>query len=355
MADLAEITEDFRTDDENGSKHEDETESPRQNATKRKRTRSRRNSRGSQSDPQTGRVLEESQEEDEGGGRSAQPQADDQKQGMSSIEQEHQAKFYEDYRKVAQEFDKEFLKKYEEDLNTTLIFAGLFSAVTSAFIIQVATQLQPDPGDETAALLRIIIYKMDNTTFGNDVPTLPQWTGPPRTIVHVQAILFASLAASLFSAFLAMLGKQWLNRYESTDMRGSAIERSQSRQRKLDGINSWYFNYVMESLPLMLQAALLLLGCALSRYLWDIDITIASVVLGITSIGVILYVFIIIAGVATKSCPYQTPGSQFLLYLGRTLHSGIALAFRTTFRHTIEAIERSAHWYCEWGIPLRDT
>ena len=136
---------------------------------------------------------------------------------------------------------------------------------------------------------------MDNTTFGDTIPTIPQpWTGPPRTIVQVQAILFASLAASLFSAFLAMLGKQWLNRYASVDMRGSAIERSQNRQRKLNGIDSWYFDHVMESLPLMLQAALLLLGCALSRYLWEINTTVASVVLGVTSIGVLLYLFIII-------------------------------------------------------------
>ena len=106
----------------------------------------------------------------------------------------------------------------------------MFSAVASAFIIQVDSQLQPDPGDETAALLRILIYKIDNTTFGDEVPSLPQWTGPPRAVVYVQAILFSSLAASLLSALLAMLGKQWLNRYASSDLRGSAIERSQNRQ-----------------------------------------------------------------------------------------------------------------------------
>jgi hypothetical protein len=120
--------------------------------------------------------------------------------------------------------------------------AGLFSAVASAFIIQVDSQLRPDPNDETAALLRVLIHKIDNTTFGNDVPTLPRWTGPPPALVQVQVILFASLAASLFSAFLAMLGKQWLNRYASSDMRGSGIERSQNRQRKLDGIVSWRFD-----------------------------------------------------------------------------------------------------------------
>ena len=109
-----------------------------------------------------------------------------------------------------------------------------------------------------------------------------------------------------------MLGKQWLNRYDSTDMRGTAVERSKSRQGKLDGIVAWYFNNVMESLPLMLQAALLLFGCALCRYLWEINTTIASVVLGVTSFGVLFYLFIVIAGTASESCPYQTPSSHIL-------------------------------------------
>ena len=191
----------------------------------------------------------------------------------------------------------------------------MFSAVTSAFIVDIDPQLKPDSGDETASLLRLLIYKLDNTTFGNDVPVPPQWTGPPRTMVQVQAILFASLAISLFSAFLAMLGKQWLYRYRSIDMRGSAIERSRNRQQKLSGIVVWYFDYVMESFPLMLQAALLLLGCALSLYLWGIDITVASVILGFTSFSVLLYLLITIAGTASESCPYQTPGTIALRYI----------------------------------------
>ena len=193
--------------------------------------------------------------------------------------------------------------------------AGLFSAVTSAFIIEVDPQLQPNSNDDTAALLRVLIYKIDNTSFGNDVPTIPQWAGPPHAIVQVQAILFASLTASLFSAFLAMLGKQWLNRYDSTEMRGTAIERSQNRQRKLNGIVTWYFRYVMESLPLMLQAALLLLDCALSRYLWEVNAIVASVVIGVTSFGVICYLFICVAGASFESCPYQTPGASAFRFI----------------------------------------
>ena len=62
----------------------------------------------------------------------------------------------------------------------------------------------------------------------------------------------------------------------------------------------------------MLQAALLLLGCALSRYLWEINIVIASVVIGVTSVGVLFYLLIVVAGTVSKNCPYQTPAADFL-------------------------------------------
>ena len=190
--------------------------------------------------------------------------------------------------------------------------AGFFAIVISAFIISIQPQLQPDTGNETAALLRVLLYTIDNTTFAGNTPTIPQWTGPPQSIVHVQAILYCALSVTLLSAFLAMLAKQWLNRYASMDLRGTAMGRGQDRQRKLDGIVAWYFDHVLESLPLMLQIALLLLGYALSRYLWDINVTVASVVLGVTAFGVISYLFIVVAGTASESCPYPTPGACVL-------------------------------------------
>ena len=43
---------------------------------------------------------------------------------MLPAQEDYKARFYEDYRKVAEEYDEEFLKKYDEDLNTTLIFVS---------------------------------------------------------------------------------------------------------------------------------------------------------------------------------------------------------------------------------------
>jgi hypothetical protein len=38
------------------------------------------------------------------------------------------AEFYDKYKREADEYDKDFIKKYDEDLNTTLIFvSGEFS------------------------------------------------------------------------------------------------------------------------------------------------------------------------------------------------------------------------------------
>ena len=41
------------------------------------------------------------------------------------IQEDFRAKFYKHYRKEAEEYDKDFMKKHEEDLNTTLIFVRL--------------------------------------------------------------------------------------------------------------------------------------------------------------------------------------------------------------------------------------
>jgi uncharacterized membrane protein YczE len=118
-----------------------------------------------------------------------------------------------------------------------------------------------------------------------------------------------------------MLGKQWVNRY-LRNHGGSAADKSRDRQRKLDGLQKWHFHLAIESLPVMLQLALLLLGCALSQYLWTISRTVAGVVIAVTVLGVTLYVFLTLAATLYYNCPYQTPPSTLtrtvLGYLSRS-------------------------------------
>ena len=152
-----------------------------------------------------------------------------------------------------------------------------------------------------------------NVTVGN-IPSgqplsLPRWTGPDPVTRQVQATLYATLCATLFAAFLATLGKQWLNRYRQTVTRGSIEDRCRDRERKLSGIDRWWFHIVMQFAPLTIQGSLALLGAALSRYLWGVDRIVSSVVIGFTTFGCILYIVIVTVSVLSFDCPFQTPTS----------------------------------------------
>ena len=67
--------------------------------------------------------------------------------------------------------------------------------------------------------------------------------------------------------------------------------------------------------PLMLQAALLLLGYALSNYLFFINKVVASVLIGFTSFGLLFYLLIISAGppppFSTTARSKRPPPSSF--------------------------------------------
>ena len=167
------------------------------------------------------------------------------------------------------------------------------------------------------ALLKILAsVALGNVPTGADA-VFPQWSGPDSAIVRVQAILYSSLAASLLAAFIAMLGKQWLNRYAQMEMRASVIDRSRHRQCKMNGMVTWRFDLVMECLPLMLQIALLLLGYALSDYLFFINKVIAGVLIGFTTFGLLFYFLIVSAATLSYDCPFQTPLSLIIRFLVR--------------------------------------
>ncbi|KAJ7249378.1 hypothetical protein C8J57DRAFT_688984 [Mycena rebaudengoi] len=131
-------------------------------------------------------------------------------------------KFWNAYKDLSDEFDKDFHEKYSTDLDTSLIFAGLFSAVTSAFIIQIQPGLQPDPTDATLALIRLLIHNVDGSLFSDEQAiSRTGWNGPPTQILAAQVILYISLFSTLRTAFVVVLGKQWLITYMAVGTRGT--------------------------------------------------------------------------------------------------------------------------------------
>ena len=136
------------------------------------------------------------------------------------------------------------------------------------------------------------------------------WTGPDSTIAHVNAALYSSLALSLFVAFIAMLSKQWLRCHFMNY--GSVVERGRDRYRKFKGMKTWHFDFIMESLPLLLQASLFLFSYALSIYLLTINKAIATIAISFISFGLLFYFLIVSAATLSYSCPFQSPLSLYI-------------------------------------------
>ena len=188
--------------------------------------------------------------------------------------------------------------------------------MTSAFIIDIQQDIKEDFSETSAKLLRVLVQNANATAFGEHVDPPPlDWKLSDTSYVGIQCTLYASLAVSVLAACLAMLGKQWLNRYDQIEMRGTLIQRSRHRHRKMTGMAAWHFDITMEALPVMLQVALLLFCYGLSRYLWNVNQAVAAVIIATTSLGFLFYVCIVSAATASYECPYQTPVSLLLRLL----------------------------------------
>jgi len=171
--------------------------------------------------------------------------------------------------------------------------------------------LKPDSNDQSVVLLRAILLTINPSVLPDETPTVPSGESPPGGLVTALCLIYASLLMSLLAAFMAMLGKQWLNRYLQNTGRSTA-EWCQDRQRKLEGLGRWPFDTFVESLPVMLQIALLLLACGLCRHMITINTPIFGVLIALNGLGVLFYIGIVTFGTSSYECPFQTPASTNL-------------------------------------------
>ncbi|OJA12458.1 hypothetical protein AZE42_08056 [Rhizopogon vesiculosus] len=113
------------------------------------------------------------------------------------------SRFWAAYKKVSGEYDDDMLERCNGNMDIVLIFAGLFSAVNTAFIIS----MQPNPIDTTNALLVQLIQITLNDPSAVQPMIISSSTGYSYSDFWTQALAYASLAFSLLAAFGAVLGK----------------------------------------------------------------------------------------------------------------------------------------------------
>ncbi|KZW02452.1 hypothetical protein EXIGLDRAFT_601896, partial [Exidia glandulosa HHB12029] len=125
------------------------------------------------------------------------------------------ARVWKVYKDEATAHDKSLLDGWNKTLDILLIFAGLFSAVATAFVIESYKLLQPDYEEYIAGALFAALSSRN----GSGVIDTPLDLHGPNDFVPLRAsrwlngIWFTSLVLALIVAFLCILLKQWLEEY----------------------------------------------------------------------------------------------------------------------------------------------
>ena len=158
----------------------------------------------------------------------------------------------------------------------------------SACIVYGHSQLQNNSDTESAALLRVLLYKIGSAALEGEIPEVPRWIGPPPTVVAALVILYLSLGGTIGTVLLAMLAKRMLNIHAALGTSGEESETSRPGHWRFTGL----VHAVIFILPIVLEASLLLLSCAVIVYVWKINLLIALFVffptLGLLLIHVLL-------------------------------------------------------------------
>ncbi|KAL4249952.1 hypothetical protein ABKN59_002065 [Abortiporus biennis] len=234
--------------------------------------------------------------------------------------------------KIVRNYDDHKIKGCKEEIDTLLVFAGLYSAILTGFIVESYKFLQEDSGQVSAQLLKQIAQ-----TLSTGSPPLSSSTFPPfqptGDSILINSLWFFSLVLSLITASLGILVKQWLREYTSHD---SLSPRAYIRVRtfRSKGLAQFRVFDIVALLPFLLQLSLFCFFLGLCKFLHVLNPAIGwfisgSIMAWMTALGtaVVLPLF-------SDHCPYKTPFFKDVVALTRRVSHKVWIYLRVLTMHT---------------------
>lgn len=212
--------------------------------------------------------------------------------------------------------------------------SGLFSAVVTAFLIASYPGLQPDASAITANLTAQVVTILSRST-NQPEPVTPRLPAPNSYTAYliINAFWFLSLAFSLTCALAATLVQQWSRTYlQGTEERFNPHQRVRMRTYLQRGVQKFHLTELVDAIPMwanlhiccrlnlteqlyrLLHIALFLFFCGLIVFLFNIDTTLAHIILIFSIPAFLVYVLLTSIPVFFYDCPYKTPLTFVLSY-----------------------------------------
>ncbi|KAH8826522.1 hypothetical protein DL96DRAFT_1608205 [Flagelloscypha sp. PMI_526] len=224
------------------------------------------------------------------------------------------------YNDEAELFDDDMLRGFRDTIDSLLVFAALFSAVVTTFLVETSALLQPDHAQITTYLLaeQILLLRANgNLTAINSVP--PSLLGP-GSITHnssdiaVNVLFFMSLALSLSTALFSILTKQWLTAY-AEKIPGTPKDVALTRNLRFSGFKRWRLHEFIAALPLVLHASLWIFAAGLLLYIWERHLTVFCATASILGATGLVYMISMLIPPFFVDCPYHFPFHVYVRFI----------------------------------------
>ncbi|CAE7088373.1 unnamed protein product [Rhizoctonia solani] len=221
--------------------------------------------------------------------------------------------FWPHYLKEAEKYDDLKVDKWEKKMDTLLLFATLFSAIVTAFVIESSHNLQPDSAAITAAAVVDIVGILRNGSSAEDQqdPILRSLVDfqPTKNAFVVNFVWFISLCLSITVALLAGLVKQWSNSLR-WDRTAPPCNQARIRQARLNNLIRGRTELVISAIRVIMDAALGMFLLGLLVFLHDLSHDIYLAALVVTGLTMAFYFATTFAPYFVSFCPYETPVSS---------------------------------------------
>ncbi|KAF8798278.1 hypothetical protein BYT27DRAFT_7058745, partial [Phlegmacium glaucopus] len=187
-------------------------------------------------------------------------------------------KLWSIYNKQAESYDRALMETWKDDMDSIIIFAGLFSAVLTSFLVDATKNLKADPTDHTNALLNQTVVLLaqisqqlgpnGSQTIISPLQPLEQFKLNPSDL-RVNIFWYMSLGFSITAALGATLVQQWVRDYLQVFQRlSTSLERSRMRHYLFHGLSSNHMALLVECIPAFIHISLFLFFIGLAENLF---------------------------------------------------------------------------------------
>lgn len=206
--------------------------------------------------------------------------------------------------------DNEMVERWKGEADSTIIFAGLFSAVVVVSIVESYKWLSPDPGSETVILLAQISRQLVDMSHGMHLESIE--SGPPfkasTSILMINVMWFGSIVLTLAGSVFATLIQQSARRYQAlTQGCPTLYERARLRTLLLNGIRKFKVDQLHHLLGMSMHVSILLYCVGLLIYIFTIDTLLGFLALIYLLIFYFIYATFTFTPVFFFDSPYGTP------------------------------------------------